>query len=61
MKAWRVCLAMTLLAGSYFGLFCATLYCKIPVIQVLFFFLALLVGMLALSFAQDDGAARKKE
>lgn len=61
MKAWRVILAMALLLASYLGLFYTTLYMNNPVVQVFFFFLALCIGMIGLSLAQDDGRERNRK
>lgn len=58
MKSWRIPVAMALLAGSYFGLLCATLYVKSPALHAFFFLVALSIGMVAMSLAQDDGRKR---
>lgn len=56
----RIVFGLPLLVASYFGLFASTLYIKVPIVLVFCLFLALLCGLVALSLAQDDGAARKE-
>ena len=58
MKAGRAYLAVSLLTSSYIGLFSGALYIKEPELQVCLFLLVLLVGLIALRLAQDDGEAR---
>jgi hypothetical protein len=60
MKRWRAFLAVMLLVGSQFGLWWGTLYLKDIRVQTLIFLVAIDLGLLALGFAQDDGAERNK-
>lgn len=55
MKTWRMLLAVLLIMGSYLGLYWAELFAESPAVQALFFILALVVGIIALTLAQDDG------
>jgi hypothetical protein len=59
MKAWRILLASILLMGSYFGLFYVGIMGKNPAIQSLSFIAAVVLGIFALTLAQDDGWARR--
>lgn len=58
MKSWRAPLACALLIANTLGAFCAGLYIKTPVVQVVIFLFCVDVGLLALCFAQDDGRER---
>ena len=58
-SAWRIYLAIGLMALSYLGLFEGVLDIKNDIAQVAVFFIALLVGLNALSLAQDDGHKRR--